>query len=170
MGQITVEKNVGGIEGLCVITPAVHGDNRGYFMETYNQNDMEEGFENTVAVDIGRFFQLIRDAAVELPHDENKQSVLKGKPRQRKQNKRHIRIVDSLREAQRRIQSCRLEQAKEVKINKFLYKGGLQYLVRYDHRQHDKRKHDAAALEFEFCKSIADKRTNKGLDHRAAER
>ena len=42
MGQITVEKNVAGIEGLCVITPAVHGDNRGYFMETYNQRDMEE--------------------------------------------------------------------------------------------------------------------------------
>ena len=42
MGQITVEKNVGGIEGLCVITPAVHGDSRGYFMETYNQKDMEE--------------------------------------------------------------------------------------------------------------------------------
>lgn len=42
MGQITVEKNVGGIEGLCLITPAVHGDSRGYFMETYNQKDMEE--------------------------------------------------------------------------------------------------------------------------------
>ena len=42
MGQITVEKNVGGIEGLCVITPAVHGDARGYFMETYNANDMKE--------------------------------------------------------------------------------------------------------------------------------
>lgn len=42
MGQITVEKNVGGIEGLCVITPAVHGDDRGYFMETYSQRDMEE--------------------------------------------------------------------------------------------------------------------------------
>lgn len=42
MGQITVEKNVGGIEGLCVITPKVHGDNRGYFMETYSQRDMEE--------------------------------------------------------------------------------------------------------------------------------
>ena len=40
--QITVEKNVGGIEGLCVITPAVHGDSRGYFMETYSQRDMEE--------------------------------------------------------------------------------------------------------------------------------
>ena len=42
MGQITVEKNVGGIEGLCVITPAVHGDHRGYFMETYSERDMEE--------------------------------------------------------------------------------------------------------------------------------
>ncbi len=42
MGQITVEKNMDGIEGLCVITPAVHGDNRGYFMETYNENDMKE--------------------------------------------------------------------------------------------------------------------------------
>lgn len=42
MGQIKVEKNVGGIEGLCVIEPAVHGDNRGYFMETYSLRDMEE--------------------------------------------------------------------------------------------------------------------------------
>lgn len=42
MGQITVEKNVGGIEGLCVITPAVHGDSRGYFYESYNANDMKE--------------------------------------------------------------------------------------------------------------------------------
>ncbi len=42
MGQIKVEKNVGGIEGLCIITPAVHGDNRGYFMETYSRRDMEE--------------------------------------------------------------------------------------------------------------------------------
>lgn len=42
MGQITVEYNVGGIEGLCVITPKKHGDSRGYFMETYNANDMKE--------------------------------------------------------------------------------------------------------------------------------
>ena len=42
MGQIKVEKNAGGIPGLCVITPAVHGDSRGYFMETYSQRDMEE--------------------------------------------------------------------------------------------------------------------------------
>lgn len=46
MGQITVEKNIDGIEGLCVVTPTVHGDSRGYFMETYNQRDMAEaGFD-----------------------------------------------------------------------------------------------------------------------------
>ena len=46
MGQIKVEYDLNGIEGLCVITPAVHGDNRGYFMETYSQRDMEEaGFK-----------------------------------------------------------------------------------------------------------------------------
>ncbi len=42
MGQITVDKDVEGIKGLCVITPAVHGDSRGYFMETYNECDMKE--------------------------------------------------------------------------------------------------------------------------------
>ena len=30
------------IEGLYVIEPTVHGDDRGYFMETYNLNDMKE--------------------------------------------------------------------------------------------------------------------------------
>ena len=30
------------IEGLFIIEPTVFGDNRGYFMETYNQNDMHE--------------------------------------------------------------------------------------------------------------------------------
>lgn len=42
MGQIRVEKNMNGIAGLCVIEPAVHGDARGYFMETYNERDMRE--------------------------------------------------------------------------------------------------------------------------------
>ena len=40
MGQIKVTKCP--IEGLYVIEPTVHGDDRGYFMETYNQNDMHE--------------------------------------------------------------------------------------------------------------------------------
>lgn len=42
MGQIRVTKNIGGITGLCIIEPSIHGDARGYFMETYNQHDMEE--------------------------------------------------------------------------------------------------------------------------------
>lgn len=40
MGQITVTKCP--IEGLYVIEPSVHGDDRGYFMETYNQRDMRQ--------------------------------------------------------------------------------------------------------------------------------
>lgn len=50
MGQIVVEKNVGGIEGLCVIIPSVHGDSRGYFLETYSQRDMEEAGLNITFV------------------------------------------------------------------------------------------------------------------------
>ena len=40
MGQIKVTKT--NIKDLVVIEPTVHGDDRGYFMETYNQNDMKE--------------------------------------------------------------------------------------------------------------------------------
>lgn len=40
MGQIKVTTLP--IEGLYIIEPAVHGDARGYFMETYNQKDMDE--------------------------------------------------------------------------------------------------------------------------------
>lgn len=39
MGQITVTKDVNGIKGLCVIEPKVHGDERGYFIESYNYRD-----------------------------------------------------------------------------------------------------------------------------------
>ena len=42
MGQIKVEHDIAGIKGLCVITPTVHGDKRGYFTETYNRRDMAE--------------------------------------------------------------------------------------------------------------------------------
>ena len=40
MGKITVETTK--IAGLKVITPQVFGDERGYFMETYNYNDFKE--------------------------------------------------------------------------------------------------------------------------------
>ena len=42
MGQISVEHDVGGISGLCVINPTVHGDKRGYFSETYNLREMHD--------------------------------------------------------------------------------------------------------------------------------
>lgn len=48
MGQIKVTKCP--IEGLYIIEPKVHGDHRGYFMETYSQRDMEEAGLNMVFV------------------------------------------------------------------------------------------------------------------------
>lgn len=40
MGQIKV--TAAPIKGLYIIEPTVHGDKRGYFMETYNERDMKE--------------------------------------------------------------------------------------------------------------------------------
>ena len=50
MAQISVEHDAGGIAGLCVITPTVHGDRRGYFTETYNFREMQEAEIDTVFV------------------------------------------------------------------------------------------------------------------------
>ena len=52
MSKIIVEHDVGGIKGLCVITPKLFGDERGYFMETYNASEMkEEGLSCTFVQD-----------------------------------------------------------------------------------------------------------------------
>lgn len=48
MGKITVTPC--DIEGLYVIEPTVFKDERGYFVETYNQNDMKEAGLNMVFV------------------------------------------------------------------------------------------------------------------------
>ena len=48
MGQIKVTKCP--IEGLYIIEPAVHGDSRGYFMETYSLRDMQEAGLNMTFV------------------------------------------------------------------------------------------------------------------------
>lgn len=48
MGKITVTACE--IEGLCVIEPTVFKDERGYFVETYNQNDFKEAGLNMVFV------------------------------------------------------------------------------------------------------------------------
>ena len=42
MGKISVSEDCNEIKGLKVITPSVYGDNRGYFMETYNYNDFAD--------------------------------------------------------------------------------------------------------------------------------
>lgn len=52
MGQINVTYNLGGIEGLCLIESTVHGDERGYFMETFSQKDMYEA---------GLYFSFVQD-------------------------------------------------------------------------------------------------------------
>lgn len=50
MGKIKIEKAP--IEGLCIIQPAVYGDSRGYFTETYNARDMREaGLDMTFVQD-----------------------------------------------------------------------------------------------------------------------
>ena len=48
MGKFSKEET--GIEGLVVISPTTFGDERGYFMETYNQNDFNEIGIDTVFV------------------------------------------------------------------------------------------------------------------------
>ena len=50
MGKITVTPC--DIEGLYVIEPTVFKDERGYFVETYNQNDMKEAGLDSVNVSL----------------------------------------------------------------------------------------------------------------------
>ncbi|MCF0132063.1 MAG: dTDP-4-dehydrorhamnose 3,5-epimerase [Pseudobutyrivibrio sp.] len=64
MGKINVTKNVNGIEGLCIIEPTVYGDDRGYFVETYNKNDMEAE---------GLFYDFVQDN-----QSASKKGVLRG--------------------------------------------------------------------------------------------
>ena len=53
MGKITVTPC--DIEGLYVIEPTVFKDERGYFVETYNQNDFREAGLDMVFVQDNRF-------------------------------------------------------------------------------------------------------------------
>lgn len=50
MAKIKVIKDLNNISGLCLIEPMVYRDARGYFIETYNQKDMEENGINVVFV------------------------------------------------------------------------------------------------------------------------
>ena len=46
MGYVSIEKNVGGLAGLCLLEPRVYADERGWFMETFNPGELRrEGIE-----------------------------------------------------------------------------------------------------------------------------
>lgn len=81
MGQINVIKCP--IEGLYVIEPTVHGDNRGYFMETYNQNDMQEAGLNMKFVQDNQSMSMkgvLRGLHYQKQHPQGKLvRVIKGK-------------------------------------------------------------------------------------------
>ena len=50
MGKFKITKSE--IEGVFTVEPTVFGDERGYFMETYNENDFkEEGIDLTFVQD-----------------------------------------------------------------------------------------------------------------------
>ena len=69
MGKIKVTHDCNGIDGLKVIEPAVFGDARGYFMETYNLVRVVSGEVFDVAVDLregsetfGKWFGIVLTA------------------------------------------------------------------------------------------------------------
>ena len=81
MSQIKV--NRAPIEGLYVIEPTVHGDSRGYFMETYNQRDMEESGLNMVFVQDNQSMStkgVLRGLHFQINHPQGKLvRVIKGR-------------------------------------------------------------------------------------------
>ena len=81
MGQIKVTECP--IPGLYVIEPAVHGDNRGYFMETYNQNDMREAGLDMVFVQDNQSMStkgVLRGLHTQVEHPQGKLvRVIKGR-------------------------------------------------------------------------------------------
>ena len=81
MNQIKVVKAP--IEGLYVIEPTVHGDNRGYFMETYNLRDMEEAGLNMAFVQDNQSMStkgVLRGLHFQINHPQGKLvRVIKGR-------------------------------------------------------------------------------------------
>lgn len=81
MGQIKVTKAP--IEGLYIIEPTVHGDSRGYFMETYNQRDMAEAGLNMTFVQDNQSMStkgVLRGLHYQINHPQGKLvRVIKGR-------------------------------------------------------------------------------------------
>lgn len=81
MGQIKVTKAP--IDGLYIIEPTVYGDSRGFFMETYNQRDMEEAGLNMTFVQDNQSMStkgVLRGLHYQINHPQGKLvRVIKGK-------------------------------------------------------------------------------------------
>ena len=81
MGQINVTKAP--IEGLYIIEPTVHGDSRGYFMETYNQRDMADAGLDLVFVQDNQSMSskgVLRGLHFQINHPQGKLvRVIKGR-------------------------------------------------------------------------------------------
>ena len=81
MSQIKVIKAP--IEGLYVIEPTVHGDSRGYFMETYNLRDMEDAGLNMTFVQDNQSMStkgVLRGLHFQINHPQGKLvRVIKGR-------------------------------------------------------------------------------------------
>lgn len=81
MGQIKVINAP--IEGLYIIEPTVHGDSRGYFMETYNQRDMADAGLDLVFVQDNQSMSskgVLRGLHFQIRHPQGKLvRVIKGR-------------------------------------------------------------------------------------------
>lgn len=75
MNSTHVKKNVAGIEGLCIITPAINHDDRGYFMETYNESVLKSmGVDMKFVQDNQSFSKkgVLRGMHVQVKHPQGK--------------------------------------------------------------------------------------------------
>ena len=81
MGQIEIQTCA--IEGLKTIIPTVHGDERGYFMETYNQQDFAEAGIDCVFVQDNQSssrYGVLRGLHFQIGHPQDKLvRVISGK-------------------------------------------------------------------------------------------
>lgn len=83
MSMISVKENIGGIKGLYLIQPRIFKDNRGYFMESYNEKEFfDVGLKQKFVQDnlVYSNARVLRGMHVNVSHPQGKLIyVLKGR-------------------------------------------------------------------------------------------